>query len=249
MLDDQLLEKYIHTFYGYGNYHGDFWFVGKEEGGGGTIEDALQRLNAWSRRGCRELEDVFEYHQAFGSTACFGQHPRIQPVWGKLIRSLLKAKGQEATLDQVRGYQGQQLAREGGETCLLELLPLPSPSAGIWLYSDYSQLPQLLERQVYRESYAAQRADHIRHRVLKYKPRAVVFYSLDAWYQQCWRAIAEGANFSTHKNGFQSGANGSTLFVIAKHPTAPRVTNEYFEAIGDLIAAHSSDSSILPKHV
>ncbi len=240
MLDDHLLQNYIDTFRGYGNYRGDFWFIGKEEGGGGSIDDVRQRLTAWSGRGRRELEDVYDYHEAIGVTHLFGQHPKIQPTWGKLIRSLLKAKGQEATLDQIRGYQGQNLARAGGETCLLELLPLPSPNAGRWLYSDYSQLLQLRERQVYKEFYAAQRANDIRQRILEYKPRVVVFYSSDAWYQQWWNIIAAGVRFSSHvREGFQYGDDGSTLFVITKHPTARGVTNQYFEAIGDLIAAHS----------
>ena len=140
MLDDQLLEQYIHTFYGYGNYQGDFWFVGKEEGGGGSVDDILQRLTAWSRRGRRELEDVCAYHEDFGVTHLFSQRPTIQRTWGKLIRSLLKAKGQAVTVEQIRAYQGQHLAREDGETCLLELLPPPSPSTGQWLYASCSQL-------------------------------------------------------------------------------------------------------------
>ena len=235
MLDDQLLEKYIHTFYGYGNYQGDVWFVGKEEGGGGSVDDVLQRLTAWSQRGRRELEDVCEYHEAFGVTHLFGKRPVIQRTWGKLIRSLLKAKGQAVTVEQIREYQGQHLAREDGETCLLELLPLPSPSTGQWLYSSCSELRQLQERQGYKEFYAAQRAHHIQQRILEHKPRAVVFYSSDLWYQHWWKVIAEGVHFDTHESRFQWGADGSTLFVISKHPTAPGVTNQYFEAIGDFL--------------
>lgn len=235
MLDDQLLEKFIHTFYGYGNYRGNFWFIGKEEGGGGAIDEILQRLNVWSQRGCRELEDVYEYHQAFGVSHLFGQRPTIQRTWVKLIRTLLKAKRQGTTLDQVKEYQGQFLARENGESCLLELLPLPSPESTRWLYANYSQLPQLRARENYQDFYVAQRANHIRRRMLEYKPRVVVFYSSNAWYQSWWKAIAEGVNFVTHEHGFQWGTDSSTFFVITKHPTTHGVTNQYFEAIGDLI--------------
>ena len=35
MLDDKLLESYMKTFFGYGNLHADYWFIGMEEGGGG----------------------------------------------------------------------------------------------------------------------------------------------------------------------------------------------------------------------
>ncbi|SRR5579883_467023 len=247
MLDDRLLEKYIQTFYGYGNYDGEFWFVGKEEGGGGTVDDVLQRLSTWSQRGYRELEDVYEYHEGLGATHLFGSRPVIQRTWAKLIRSLLKAKGQEVTIAQVKEYQGQHLARKNGESCLLELLPLPSPSVGQWLYDTYSQLPQLRDRQGYREFYVSQRADHIRQRILGHKPRAVVFYSSDGWYQYWWKVIAEGVSFSTHESGALLGSNGSTLFVIAKHPTTHGVTNEYFEAIGDSIAKHSVHPSMSLK--
>ena len=29
LLDDAKLEEYLTTFYGYGNYSGDHWFIGK----------------------------------------------------------------------------------------------------------------------------------------------------------------------------------------------------------------------------
>ena len=34
MLDDLILEKIIHSFFGYGSYEADTLFVGMEEGGG-----------------------------------------------------------------------------------------------------------------------------------------------------------------------------------------------------------------------
>ena len=43
MLDDKLLEKYIHNFYGYGNLNSSFWFISLEEGGGHS-EKEIQKL-------------------------------------------------------------------------------------------------------------------------------------------------------------------------------------------------------------
>jgi hypothetical protein len=37
LFDDQLLERFMCTFYGYGNYRGAYWFVGMEEGGGDSF--------------------------------------------------------------------------------------------------------------------------------------------------------------------------------------------------------------------
>lgn len=35
--DDQLLGEFVHNFYGYGSYGGQFWFIGMEEGGGDSF--------------------------------------------------------------------------------------------------------------------------------------------------------------------------------------------------------------------
>jgi hypothetical protein len=42
--NDQLLSHFMQTFYGYGNYQGDYWFIGMEEGGGDTWAEVQQRL-------------------------------------------------------------------------------------------------------------------------------------------------------------------------------------------------------------
>jgi len=43
-LDDKFLNQFIHTFYGSGTYDGSFWFVGMEEGGGGSLDKVLSDL-------------------------------------------------------------------------------------------------------------------------------------------------------------------------------------------------------------
>jgi hypothetical protein len=43
-LNDELLEKRIETFYGYGNYQGKYWFIGMEEAGGEDFEDVNCRI-------------------------------------------------------------------------------------------------------------------------------------------------------------------------------------------------------------
>ena len=73
--NDKQLQEFAQTFYGYGNYHGDYWFVGMEEGGGDSFQDIANRLDAWSKRGKHELEDIVEYHAAMGVTRFFVKHP------------------------------------------------------------------------------------------------------------------------------------------------------------------------------
>jgi hypothetical protein len=66
-IDDELLDNFVHSFYGYGNFHGNYLFIGMEEGRGKSYQEVSQRLSTWSTRGRRELEDVAEFHR--------GSHP------------------------------------------------------------------------------------------------------------------------------------------------------------------------------
>ena len=63
--DDQLLGEFVQNFYGYGDYSGQFWFIGMEEGGGNSFAEVVKRLDTWARRGRRELEDVAEYSHSY----------------------------------------------------------------------------------------------------------------------------------------------------------------------------------------
>lgn len=37
MFNDPLLADFANKFYGYGNYAGDYWFIGMEEDGGNSL--------------------------------------------------------------------------------------------------------------------------------------------------------------------------------------------------------------------
>ena len=233
MQNDFLLEEFIHNFYGYGNYRGNYWFIGMEEGGGNSIEEINRRLNSWNTRGRLALEDVAEYHFAIGIPKHFRDPAKLQPTWNKLIRILLSAQGQPGTTDDVREYQKSSLGRPNGDSCLLELLPLPSPSTGKWLYGQHSSIPYLKSRKLYSQTCTSFRADHIRSRITEYEPKAVVFYSFS--YKDFWQEIA-GLDLQKSENGeYYIARENSTLFLITKHPAAKGVTNQYFENIGELI--------------
>ncbi len=45
---DTLLQQFMSTFYGSGNYSGENWFVGMEEGEGNDLDQVTKRLNAWA---------------------------------------------------------------------------------------------------------------------------------------------------------------------------------------------------------
>lgn len=92
-LDEQLLDTFANTFYGYGNEEADYWFVGMEEGGGNSYEEINCRLLTWKQRGQNELELVHTFHQdiGMGMEKFFQNPPKDQHTWSRLIRILLSA--------------------------------------------------------------------------------------------------------------------------------------------------------------
>ncbi|HMA37961.1 MAG TPA: hypothetical protein VKY74_26160 [Chloroflexia bacterium] len=160
----------------------------------------------------------------------------LQPTWARLIRVVLSAEGPAPSTEQVRAYQKDRLGRQGGLDCLLELLPLPSPGVGRWLfYPEYSRLPYLRNRKTYTQQVAPARIAHLRARIAEHRPGVVIFYG--AGYEHWWRQIA-GVDFQPSAVAKVAIAgNGPTRFVIMQHPTAHGLPNSYFDAVGQLIAA------------
>lgn len=244
MLNDQDVEKLASHFYGYGAYDTDYWLIGKEEGGG-KLADVSRRVQNWHQRGANELEDLVDFHHAIDVTRFWGERPALQPTWNRLIRIILSAeRASPKDRHVVREFQANQLGRsryrpgDRGTNCLLELLPLPSPSTGRWAYREWSRLPQLQTREIYGDYYASIRSRHLRGRVEQFGPKAVIFYSTDSWYRRYWEVIA-GTDFKVVSlDGFDAyfGQRGKTVFAIVNHPTRHGVTNDYFHRVGEVIA-------------
>lgn len=238
-IDPLLLSQYINGFFGYGNYSGRWWFIGMEEGGGKTLDELHARLSIWRERGKHELEDVAAYHLQLGEQQLFTDPVKSQPTWNKLIRIALSASGLPFDLEAVKTYQRDHFGRWSGDTCLMELLPLPARSTGDWLYSSLSAVPHLTTRGIYRENYAAQRVAHIRQRIADHRPSGVVFYTVNSWYKQWWEQIA-GRSFAEGEiNGqrYYRAADAHTRYFIIKHPVSRGVSVEYFHHIGQRLGA------------
>lgn len=120
------------------------------------------------------------------------------------------------------------------ETCLLELLSLPSPSLKHWIYSKHSKIPFLSNRNDYENYCVEKRINYINSKIKEHQPFSVVFYGIG--YEYSWIKIAD-VEFLPTSEGFFIGRNSHTIFIIAKHPTSIGITNEYFHNIGKLIAA------------
>ncbi len=230
--DDQLLESRINKFYGYGNYQGDYWFIGLEESGG-DFTNINQRIHTWSKRGEQEIEDMAEYHRALAT-----EDTNIDSTWKGLIRIVLSAKGyKNINTKHITEYQINFLGRKNKETCLLELFPLPSPATRHWLYGQHSKLSFLTDRDTYRAYCVDKRIDHLNQKIEECQPKAVVFYGKG--YEYYWKKLTN-VEFLPTNAGFLVGKNSQTVFVIAKHPVAFGTSNEYFHSIGKLITSESS---------
>ncbi len=218
------------TFYGYGTWSAKLWFVGMEEGGGDTQEEIGMRLDAWSGA---DLQDLRDFHKQLKGTDWFSNRPPIQSTWSKLIRIALCAGNRPSDTEAVRLFQRDELGRRDGNTALIELFPLPSPSTQHWTYGACG-IPALATREIYRDSMAASRMKTIQDRIDAHKPTAVIFYGRS--YRHYWEEIAGAPFTAIHDTRFEVTHRNATLLILARHPVATGVRNADFCAIGQYVA-------------
>ena len=234
MFDDELLHAFVSGFFGYGSFSAPYWFVGMEEGGGNTPEDIALRLRAWEARGKRALEDVVDYHLAIGVSKHFDERGVLQPTWNKLIRIQLAAIGESPTTERVRAFQRTEWGKSNGNTCLTELMPLPSPGVDRWLhFAEHSRLPYLVTRAAYIEHVRPARVAQLAAKMAEYRPKAVVFYGLQ--YLPSWEAISDTELKATSLPGVRASARDGTLYLAIRHPAATGVSNADFQSVGLMI--------------
>ena len=240
-VDSALLDAFMQQFYGYGDFAGDYWLIGKEEGGAGSASEVALHLNTWDEQGRPELADVAELQSQKGEGQYFTEKAPLHPTWRGLVRLVLAAeKGASPTTEEVRTYQAEHLARHASNTAMLELLPLPARRVSHddeWVYRSISQRPELDSRSSYKEWSAPWRAQHLHDRLLENQPRAVFFYSTDPWYVAWWKHIA-GADFERITVGDRKiclGKDAGTVFVVMAHPGAHGVTNEFLDKVGMVV--------------
>jgi len=244
-LDDELVQEFAARFCGYGSWSARVWYIGIEEGLGRTSFSKLSlRFSKWAKRGKHELEDLIDYHRDIEVP---DWQRKVQPTWRLLMRIQLHAerthfanKPRELQEQILLDYQNQSLGRRRGDNTLIELLPLPSRNTARkeWLYSKHSGLPQLSSRQVYQCHYFPLRAEAIRKKVARYKPRVVIFHGSSKEYRPSWNHIS-GGTFSgdcTHPLSFLS-ASGQ-LFVLIRKRWRGSPPDTYYDKVGKIVQAH-----------
>lgn len=237
LFDDVLLKDFTERFFGYGRLRSSTWFIGKEEGGGGSFVEIARRIDEWDHRGRLPIEDVVEFHEHIGQGHFFDDRAKPQKTWRGLIRIALAAQEKLATSDDILAYQKTSLGRHGSDNCLLELLPLPSPSTNEWIYGKHSKLAYLASRAKYFRHFCDSRATSIRSMLRVHRPRVVVFYSVDKGYMKWWKFIA-GVKFERVEltKEYYRGFDEWTTFVITQHPGNRGNFGSYFDEIGRVVA-------------
>jgi hypothetical protein len=231
MLPRDLLEAYIENFFGYGELSSSIWFIGMEEGGGGSEAEIRSRLNAWDRRGRHVAEDLALFHKEFGQYGRFEKDAPLQSTWSKIIRLLLKRKGIVPTTALLKQFQKDELGQKLSGMALLELLPLPKPARDQWPYAAWSDIPEMASIRHYEAKVIPKRVESIRKLIGHYQPETVIFYGVG--FKQYWSAICdlpfEGDRFPLVAKG------GDTLFMLLPHPVARGPVSSYYDAAGDTL--------------
>jgi hypothetical protein len=212
MIERERLRAFMQGFYGYGTYSAPFWLIGIEEGGGASCDEIERRLAAWEAHGRPAVDDLATFHEA-AKIAIDTASP--QSTWGPLIQLVLTATNSPATPAVILEYQRTFLGRRGGETCLLELLPLPKRNARDWRYDLWTDLPELRNRAQYERSSIPHRSDSIIRALNENRPRVALFYGRRKFWRQ--RLKLSG---SFENPMYDSATIGPTTLILTDHPAA-----------------------------
>ena len=232
-LNDQLLQRFINTFYGSGNYQGNYWFLGMEEGGGNDLNRVITRITAWQELGVTDLVDIYDFHMRINYPAYFTNPVKLQRTWIQQARIVLAAKGKPSKAADVKIYQRDIIGRKDSQTCLLELLPLPSPSTSDWFYNRWTDIDFLRTRESYRNYCLPWRITNIQSRIQQYQPKLVIFCGKS--YSEYWHKIAGRHLIFQDQGDFQAAKSEGILYLIIKHPATIGITNAYFERVGEFV--------------
>ena len=228
MIDRDLLQAFVATFYGYGTWNAPFWFVGMEEAGVETLADFERRLQAWIDEGKPSLVDLKRFHERIGFGASLSESAPLQPTWRPLIRAVQVATNKDTSVATLREYQANHLGRDDGETALIELLPLPSSDTNKWPYESI-RIEGFATRKEYTKTLTPRRVAGLLDHIDRHKPRAVVFYGNPAF----WREKVQLAPVAPH---IWSRRHDATLLIATRHPAARGgSSNAHWDSIGRLI--------------
>ena len=209
-LNNTQLQNFCQHFLGYGNPKASLWFIGMEEGGGNSEGEIVARFAAWEKRGERSFEDMKALCTATGHAdllAWGSSNAPYQKTWCALIKQQGERENKPALVNNPVVYQRTEWLTENGETCLLNLMPLPSKGIDSWQYGAWSDLPALRTRKLYTDAFVDARIMAIREAILEHRPKQVIFFGLSN--REYWNRIKAGITELT-----------GTAFDLIEHPAA-----------------------------
>jgi hypothetical protein len=253
------------AFLGYGNPKGRWWFIGKEEGGGNSMEEVQARIEQWHQRQQHNAENLQTFSRAVGHGLnrwfCPDLGPPIQRTWGPLIRAMLNAMEHQPPEDaQITDYQEHNWGSNAGNTFLSEVLPLPAsrghwdyPCRSWWLNEDVPDFAQS-RKAAFAASNAARGAiigQFVQEN--RAQTKVIIVYGRSPHHQWLFNTLLPQPhpllNFINHAQygppiniAINIPNNANVMLVHTAHPTANGATNEYWNLVGQTIAQLAHDN-------
>ena|SRR5271165_7330350 len=193
--------------------------------------DLSHRVKAWVDLGKRELNDCQEFHRRIHDLTWQSKH---QSTWRPLILALMTFLNRPADKHSRLDYQRHRWGALDGETCVIELSGLASPS---------------MKEAKDTRRFLLERTGIISRRMLDHRPKLVVMYGREQ--RPSWNAIASSfaesefppdcteldqlprTNILEHE---------STILVCTPHPSRPIwngvqwLGDEYWKRLGKMLA-------------
>jgi len=227
MFDDEILEKYINIFLGYGNSKGDICFVGLEEGIAIKylkleqnpklgFDEVNKKIQVWKNRGEKELEDCRDFHLETNNV-WHKSNSKIQETWQGPIRTILSYEGKDISDSSILDFQINRLGRFNENHSIIELRPLPSKkvTGSKWFYKFFSKMDYLKSKKEYEKFITDRRIENIRKFIFRSSFKHIVFLSLSKTYEDYWKKISDSKFNSIDKDFIVSSDN---KFIITHHP-------------------------------
>lgn len=191
------LRHWINSFYGYGSWQANTWFIDHEESGGEIPETVMEKINYF-----------YKVHTATGPALCdirelyrhitvrpgepkahlftnhyeywFGSNAVQNTVWKNLL-AFQNGYRAEKLPDFLEYQQYTFASPSAGRETLIRLYPLPGPRSHAWYYSwlDLPELNFLKSRRLYEEYVYEYRIHTILSNIREYKPEVVLMYGMD----------------------------------------------------------------------
>jgi hypothetical protein len=220
LLNNEL--EHLLNFVGYGRLDAPVWFLGMEEAGGG--EDNLR-----ARLKFRTVEDCAEAHRILGITKHHWGRRVIQRTWRGMCYIMLKLDNKATDVESIRNYQAESLGRFGGQTLLVELMPIPKSSIGAWGYEEL--IPQYASREDYYQKVKPRRLAYLQGLIRENKPQIVIGYGKSYWPD--YRALFGEMDFAP-QGQFLVGKSAGLTVVLTDHFTAQSMNNKLDEVVSIL---------------